>query len=243
MGGGDIKIIRQLAVGNHIINVLRQALTHIVVHFFVGFGIAHIGGDSQRHKHSQEHRESLGDLACKTVGVADQRLMARPLQRAVKQQNQRGQHGHAADYAQQHALGHHNAQVAAHGEAHEAQGDKARDGGDGGAQHRHKGFVDGLGHGLVFILNVRALLIVAIPQEDGIVHRHGQLQHGGQRLGDIGNLAQEVVAAQVDHNADADTGQEDQRRQPAVQQQHHGQARAGHSQRHIDGLFLLAQIL
>ena len=89
--------------------------------------------------------------------------MSRLSQRAVKQQNQRGQHGHAPDYAQQHALGHHNAQVAAHGEAHEAQGDKARDGGDGGAQHRHKGFVDGLGHGLVFILNVRALLVVAVP--------------------------------------------------------------------------------
>ena len=103
--------------------------------------------------------------------------------------------------------------------------------------------MDGLGHGLVFILNVRALLIVAVPQEDGIVHRHGQLQHGGQRLGDVGNLAQEVVAAQVDHNADADAGQEDQRRQPAVQQDHHGQARAGHSQRYIDGLFLLTQIL
>ena len=39
--------------------------------------------------------------------------------------------------------------------------------------------------------------VSAMPEEDGVVHRHRQLQHGGQRLRDIGNLSQEVIGAQV----------------------------------------------
>ena len=71
------------------------------------------------------------------------------------------------------------------------------------------------------------LLFVAVPQEDGVVHGDGQLQHGGQRLGDVGYLTEEVVAAQIKQDAHADAGKEHKGHQPAVQQDHHGGAGAG----------------
>ena len=103
--------------------------------------------------------------------------------------------------------------------------------------------MDGHGHGLVVVAILLKLLIVAVPQKDGVVHGDGQLQHGGQGLGDVGDLTEEVVAAQVEHDAHADAGQEHEGHQPAVQQKHHGGAGAGHCQGHIDGLLLLTQIL
>ena len=53
--------------------------------------------------------------------------------------------------------------------------------------------MNGIGHGLVLVLRQRLLLLVAVPQEDGIVQGDGQLQHGGHGLGDIADLPQEEV--------------------------------------------------
>ena len=218
VGGGDVEVLRQLGIGDHIVDVLRQALAHVVIDLVVGLVIAVVGRSDQQGEDDEEYGE-------------------------VQQQNHAGQNSDAADDTQQHALGHHNAQVAAQGEAHEAQGDEASDSGDGAADDRGEGLVDGHGHGLVMVGGALELLVVAVPQEDGVVHGDGQLQHGGQGLGDVGYLAEEVVAAQIEHNAHADAGQKYEGHQPAVQQQHHGGAGTGHRQRHINGLLLLAQVL
>ena len=86
------------------------------------------------------------------------------------------------------------------------------------------------------------LLVVAVPQEDGIVHGHSQLQHGGQCLCDVGNLTQEIVGAHVQQNHGTDGGQEHQGNQPAIQQQEHGGAGQQHGQTNVEWLLLLAQV-
>ena len=88
-----------------------------------------------------------------------------------------------------------------------------------------------------------SVLVVAVPQEDGIIHGHGQLQHRREGFGNIGDLSQEEIAAKVQYDHDADGGEEDEGNQPAVQKQQHSCQGAGHCQSHIDGLFLLAEIL
>ena len=37
-----------------------------------------------------------------------------------------------------------------------------------------------------------------MPEEDGIIHGNGELEDGGEGFGDIGNLAKELVGAEVD---------------------------------------------
>ena len=164
------------------------------------------------------------------------------LQGLIQHQDHAGQHGHAAQDAQQHALGHHDAQVAAQGEAHEAQSNEARDGGDGAADDAGQGLLDGHRHGFLVIRVLLALLVVAVPQEDGVVHGHGQLEHGGQGLGDVGNFTQPVVGAHVQQDHGPDGNQEHQRDQPAIQQQEHGHAGQQHCQADINRLLLLAQV-
>ena len=81
-----------------------------------------------------------------------------------------------------------------------------------------------------------------MPQEDGIIHRDGQLQDCGQGLGNVGDLTEEDIGAQIQKYHHADAGKEDQRRKPAVQQQRHGCRGQHHGQRNINRLFLLAEV-
>ena len=46
-----------------------------------------------------------------------------------------------------------------------------------------------MSHGPLFVSREPLLVgLVAVQQENGVVHRHAQLQHCGQRLCDIGNI-------------------------------------------------------
>ena len=243
VGGGDVEVLRELTVGDDILHVLRQAPAHVVVDLLGGLMVAGQGrGDHQGEDH-QEHGERFDDAPRHPGHVRDEGLVPGPLQGPVEHQNEGGQHGHAAQHPQQDPLGHHDAQVAAHGEAHEAQGDEARHRGDGGTDHASQGGLDGGGHGLALVPVEPPLLVITVPQEDGIVHRNGQLKYGGEGFGNVRDLPHEVVAAQVHEDHHPDAGQEHKGDQPAVQQEQHGSAGQGHRDAHIDGLLLLAQVL
>ena len=142
-----------------------------------------------------------------------------------KGQKHRRQERDAAEHADDDALDHHHAQVTAQREGHEDQRREARDGGDGGADDGHEGLRDGRGHG-VLAGGVGGLGgLVAVQQEDGVVHRDAQLQDRHQRLGDVGDLAQEHVGAHVVHDGHADGGQEDERQHEGRGGQHQHQQR------------------
>ena len=42
------------------------------------------------------------------------------------------------------------------------------------------------------------MLAVGMPKEDGIIHSNGELENGGKSFGDIGNFAEDDIAAEVD---------------------------------------------
>ena len=142
--------------------------------------------------------------------------MPGPVDGLLKGEHHGRQERDAADHADQHALDHHHAQVAAQGEGHEDQRREARDGGGGAADDR---------------------------EEYGIVHRDPQLQHSHQRLGDVGDLAQEHVGAHVVHDGDADAGQEDQRHHEGSGGQHQHDQRQHRRYDHVHRHFRHGQRL
>ena len=174
--------------------------------------------------------------------IRQQRFVARFFDRAVQRPDHTGQQRHRAKHAQDYALAHHNAQVFAQGETHEADAHKAGDRGQGGAQDGSEGQPDGIRHGFILVVRQGFLLLVAVPQENGIVQRHSQLQHGSHRLGDIADLAQEIIAAHVPQNGNSNAEQEDQRQQERVhgQHQHNGAQRYGNGD--IDRFLVLHQL-
>ena len=165
------------------------------------------------------------------------------LQGLIQHKDQRGQNRDAADHAEDNALCHDKAQIASQREGHEAQCREAGNRRDGAADDGSQRLMDGARHGFLVVCLFLALLVVAVPEEYGVVHRNGKLEHGGQRLGDVGNLTEEVVAAEVEQDHHADGGEEHEGNQPAVQQHHHGSHGAQHRQPDVDRLLLLAQIL
>ena len=67
-------------------------------------------------------------------------------------------------------------------------------------------------HGTFFLSRKTFLVfLVAVQEENGIIHCHTQLQHCSQCLRNIRSLAQENVASKVIENCKSDTDQEQNR--------------------------------
>ena len=126
------------------------------------------------------------------------------LQRPVKQKYHCGQNRHAADNAEDNALCHDNAEILSESEGHEAERDESCNGRYGTSDNACQCCTNCCRHGVLRIGMQLPLLVVAVPEEDGVVHRDRKLKHGGKSLCDVRNLAEEVVCAHVqqDHHAD-----------------------------------------
>ena len=161
---------------------------------------------------------------------------------AIHHQQDGGQHQDHGDDAQYHALGHDDADVPAQSQPHEAQSQKAGDGGHGAAGQGAEGGDDGGGHGVPPVLIVGKLLQVAVIEENGVVHGDAQLEHRRDGLGNVGDLAQENVGAEVVENSQANAEHQSHGQKPGV----HGDAHGGHGQKgghqYIQGHLLGDQI-
>ena len=82
-----------------------------------------------------------------------------------------------------------------------------------------------------------------MQQEDGEVHRNAQLQHGGQRFGDVADLAQKNVGAEVVHNGEQKAQHEQQRGDGAFQREEQYQQAGTHGDQDVHGHFLIDQCL
>lgn len=90
---------------------------------------------------------------------------------------------------------------------------------------------------------VGPLFLIAVVEEDGVVHGHTQLEHGGDGLCDVGNLPQKNIGAEVVENGQANAHKEGQREEPGVHGKGHGDEGEHHGQQDVDGQLLIHQVL
>ena len=102
-----------------------------------------------------------------------QKLMLCLLNGLVKKQNQCRKNGYTTDNTNDNALCHNNTKVKTQSVAHEAQGNEAGHCGDGASDNGGEGLIDGDCHGFLLILVGGLFLIVAVPEENGVVHGDG----------------------------------------------------------------------
>ena len=75
-------------------------------------------------------------------------------------------------------------------------------------------------HGTLFIpVEPLLLLLIAVPQENGVIHGNTQLKDCRQRLCHIGYLTFEYVGSQIVHDCHSDAEQKQDRNKRGV----HGQ--------------------
>ena len=165
------------------------------------------------------------------------------LQRSCKEQNHHRQHRNAAHYTKDNALRHNQSKVHAHLIGHETQCQETGNCRNGASCHRNQRCIDGLCHGRFRLYSVIQLFHIAVPQEDGIVHGHAQLQHRRNGFGDIGDFSEHDVGSHVVQNCQSDTQQEQERCHIGVQQQHHYQKGQRYRHRYVLDFFRLRNIL
>ena len=242
VGAAHGKLLFQLAVGNHVGHILRQTARQVVVDLVVGLAVAVVGRRRQRGKEYQKDGKNFDHARRELFCRRNQRPVHGLGERLVEHQDHGRQHGHAAEHTQQHALCHDDAEVASERKGHKAERDKACHGGDGAADDRGKGLLDGKRHRLLVVGAVLLVFAVAVPQKDGIVHGDSQLQHRRKRLGDVRDLAQKEVGAEIEQNRNADPGEKHKRDQPVVQKQQHCRDGKHHRDGDIHRFLALTQI-
>ncbi|MPN05475.1 hypothetical protein SDC9_152726 [bioreactor metagenome] len=126
----------------------------------------------QEHQKSQAHENPavFQDVDVDFVKTGNQRSVLVQVDLIIENQHQRRQHQNHGGDAQQHALRHDDANVPAQRQPHEAQGQKARDGGQAAAGKRGKCRHNGLRHGVALILVIAPFFLISVVKEDGVVH-------------------------------------------------------------------------
>ncbi len=147
----------------------------------------------------------------------------------IQRQQDGGQHQNHSGHAQRHALGHHQADIPAQQQPHEAQGQKAGHRRQRAAEQGGESGLDGYGHGVSIVVIMEALLFIPMVEENGIIHGDAQLKHGGDGLGDVRNLAKNDVCAEIIKNSGADAEQEGGGQQPGFHGGAHDDERKQHS--------------
>ena len=239
VAGGHAEVLTQLVGAHDAHQVLGQGVEQGVVHF--GLTLGHDKGDQDQDKDCYD-RSSVGRYKVAELGeLGDDGAVLVLFHQPVKGKDQGRQDHHRADDAQRHALGHDDADVAAQGQAHGAQRQEAGDGGKAGSGDGSHGLADGTDHGFFIIRAQLFFFLIAVQQEDGEVHRNAQLQHGGQCFGDVANLAQEDVGAEVVRDGEQQAQHEQQRGDGAFQREEQHQQAGTYGDQDVERHFLVDQ--
>ena len=214
MGGGHAKVLAQLVGANDTGQILGQRVEQSVVDLSLLLG--HHKGHQQHKKDDHDGHCVLGNKVAELGQLGHDGAVLVLFDLLIKGQDQSRQNDDGADDTQRHTLCHNNTDIAAQRQAHGAQCQEARNGGQGGSGDGGHGLADG-GHHSFLVGGAEFLfLLITVEQEDGKVHRHAQLQHRGKRLGDVADLTQEDVGAKVVRNGEQQAQHEQHRRDGAL---------------------------
>ena len=237
------KVTLQFLICDDIRHILRDRHGDIVIDFVAGLLISVERRYQKDRKQDKEHREDFDDPFGKSTSTRDERSVSAFLKRLIEYQDQGRKYGHASDHTDDNAFCHDQTEVTSHGETHEAKSDESCDRCDGTSDNAAERLAD-RDHHRFFIIGVfLSLFVIAVPQEDGIVHGDRQLKNSGECFCNIGDLAEEDITSEVKDDHHADGKKEYDRGEETVQQEHHGDKCQRDRDRHIDWLFFLAQFL
>ena len=213
--GHHTEILAQLAHAHNAGHILRQGIKQGVVDGSPALGQRE-GNDNGNGRDQHPHRVARNKVA-QAGELGDKRAMTVFFHPLVKEEDEGGQDDDGADHAQRHALGHDHADVPAQRQLHGAQGQEARNGGQAGSGNGGGRLADGVDHGFLVGGGQLFFLFIAVEQEDGKIHRHAQLQHGGQRLGNEADILEEEVGAKVVHQREEQPQHKQKGRDGALQ--------------------------
>ena len=198
----------------------------------VGHALADIArNDEQQHQHGQRN----ADFIRKFAHLAEAR-QKRPVRRAVddvlKPQDERRHEQQYGEQAANDALGQHKAHIRTNAEAHDRQRKEADHRSRARSADGRYGLPQSVGHGLFGLDAVCFFAGERMQQEDGIVHRAGQLQDRTDRIGHERDLPEKQVGAHADDDGNAHDQQKQGRFKPRSRGNHQNEEDDHNGQRH-----------
>ena len=241
MVGGNVEGFGELFIGLHGQEILRQARTHIIVYVYVAVTVER--RDAQHDGQRAKRLVMLDDETADARHTGQERLVRGLCNQVIHHADDAREQRHRAQHTEDNALAHNDAEIAAECEAHKANRDEARNRRQATADNRGERLPDCGGHRIIAVAAKRLLFLIAVPKEDGIIQRYGQLKHRRNRLGDIRNFPHQVIAAHVPEDGNADAAQEDQRQQERIHRQHQHDAAKRDGDGDVNAFLLLHQRL
>ena len=176
--------------------------------------------------------------------IRDQLTVFRFLQCIVEDHDHRRKYGNTADHAEDNTFCHDDTKVKTQGKTHKAQRDKSGNRCDRASDYGFDRSCDCLCHRLFMILFAFfSLFLIAVPQEDRVVHRNTQLKDCTQRFRDVGNLSHENITSHVIDDRHTDTQQEKYRDQIRFHRQCQNDTGEDNRDQYIDRNLGLCQVL
>ena len=117
--------------------------------------------------------------------------------RSVKDQDKRRQNTDNRCNSNDNTLRHNQSDVPAERQPHEAKRQESCNRRQTAAGKRRKRRLNRTRHRVTLILVIRFFLLIPPIQENRVVHRNPQLQHRRNRLGYVGNFAENDIASEI----------------------------------------------
>ena len=147
----------------------------------IGVGTVAVAEIGQNHQQHKDRRDDAAGGVGKFPHKGDfghKALVPGPVHQLAQQHQQRGHQQKDGQKAAQNGLDKHKAHVGPQAKLHEGHGREPGDGGQAAGGDLRDGQRQGPDDGLFFGEKL-VLLLIAVAENDGVVHRQGQLQHDG----------------------------------------------------------------
>ena len=162
--------------------------------------------------------------------------------RFIKDKNHCRKDCYTAKHSNDNTFCHNNTKITTKCKCHNTKSYKSCYCGDRTSYNGFECIRNRMSHRTVLISRETALvLFVAIQQENGVIHRNTQLQHGGQCFGDVADLAQQDVGAEVVRDGEQQPQHEQQRGDGAFQREEQHQQAGTHGDQDVERHFLVDQ--
>ena len=200
----------QLIISDFTAESLWQRTSQIII--YIGMCISVDCRNQHNQKRNDKYHMMFCDKPCNSTKIRKNYFMSGLFDCLIADKNQGRKNRYTSDNTKDNTLCHNDTKVFSKGKAHKTQCDKSGNCCNGAADHGSNCIGNRMCHGTVFIsVKPLLLLLITVPQENGIIHCNTELQYRRQCLGNIRNLPEKYVGTQIVNNCHADTDQKQER--------------------------------
>ena len=206
MCGVHVKIVFQLLICHDTGQILRQCACQIIIDIRMCVTIDRREQDQDKRCHKPFVMS--GDPSGDPSQIRQDRAVFCLLYRFIKYKDHRRQNRDTSDHAEYNALCHDDSQIHAQRETHKTQRNESGNCRDGASHNGSDRACDRSCHRFFVVIRPCTLILIAVPQENGVVHGDTELEYCRQGLRHIRDFSLDHVCSQIVNDRHSNTQKE-----------------------------------